>query len=110
MRCRPNFAPLPSILELCEALALAAVQCAGFGTWSAAEAMAMSCIAWAWAVQGQDLIPDMRTAFDSLLQSMLVTMCQCNLQRLASSAPFVAWSKEACAAAARGDSAQVRES
>jgi hypothetical protein len=107
MRTCPNFAPIASILELCEALALAAAHCAGIGAWTAAQAMAMSCIAWAWAVQVEDLRPDMRTSFENLLQCMLVMMCQCNLHKLASSTPFVAWSKEAAAAVARGDHAQV---
>jgi hypothetical protein len=107
MRCRPNFAPLCSILELCEALAFASVQCLGFGAWAAAEAMAMSCVAWTWAAQGEDLQREMREAFDSLLQFMLVTICQCSLHQLAGAAPFVEWSKEASAAAARGDSEQV---
>ena len=37
MNTRPNFAPLPSILELCEALAFAAAQCMGMDAMQAAE-------------------------------------------------------------------------
>lgn len=62
---------------------------------------------WAWAVQVEDMQHDMRASFNSLLQFFLITMCQCNLHQLACSTPFVAWSNEATAAAARGDTGQV---
>ena len=107
MQTHPSFAPLPTLLELCEALAFAAAQCLGMGVWAASEALLASGIAWAWAVQGVDMQRDMRTSFESLLQYMLVMMCQCSLHQLACSSPFVAWSNEARAAAAVGDTAQV---
>ena len=77
------------------------------GVWAASEALLASGIAWAWAVQGVDMQRDMRTSFELLLQYMLVMMCQCSLHQLACSSPFVAWSNEARAAAAVGDTAQV---
>jgi hypothetical protein len=39
MKTRPKFAPLPSILELCEALAFAAAQCMGMDAMQAAESL-----------------------------------------------------------------------
>ena len=107
MQTRPTFAPLPSLLELCEALAFAGAQCVGMGVWAAGEALLTSGVAWAWAVQGLNMQREMRTAFDSLLQCMLVMMCQCNLHQLACSSSFVTWSKEALAASALGDTTQV---
>jgi hypothetical protein len=107
MNTRPQFVALPSLLELCEALAFAAAQCAGMCVWHAAEALLASGIAWAWAVQGQDMQADMQGAFSCLMHGMLVTLCQCRLHRLASSAPFVSWSKQALAAISRGDGLQV---
>jgi hypothetical protein len=39
MNTRPHFAPLPAILELCEALALAATYFVGIHAWATAEAL-----------------------------------------------------------------------
>ncbi len=108
MNTRPQFAALPSLLELCEALAFAAAYFTGMCVWNVAESLLSSGIAWAWAVQGQNMQADMQAAFSCLLHGMLATLCQCNLHRLASSQPFVSWLDDTLAAFTRGDSLQVR--
>lgn len=138
MNTRPNFAPLQSILELCEALTFAASYFISMGAWAAAEMLLVwrvdsgivpcdvsltDCsaspvpsvhtiskvngISWTWAVQVEEMDHAMQTSFDSLFQYLLLTMCQCSLHQLACSPPFVSWSREAAAAAGRGDTAQV---